>query len=64
MWITQDPKRNVEHPVSSSHDNVRVQPPGGSFDIIYSTPQLFTYECQLEPIITQLPFTKAEYIRG
>lgn len=50
-WNTKDPKLNMEHPVSSSHQNMRVQPPGCSFTIIYSTRQLFT-EHQLEPIIT------------
>lgn len=41
-WNTKDPKLNMEHPVSSSHQNMRVQPPGCSFTIIYSTRQLFT----------------------
>ena len=56
---TKDPKLNMVYPVFCSHQNMRVPPPGCSFNIIYSTRQLFTKH-QLQPIITQLSFTEAD----
>lgn len=63
IWNTKDPELNMVYPISSSHQNTRVQPPGCSFNIIYSTRQLFT-EHQLQPIITQLSFTEADSNKG
>lgn len=62
VWNTKDSKPNMTPPVSSRHQNMRVQSPGHKFNTMYLTCQLFVKH-QLWPITTHLSVTEAEYGR-